>query len=166
MTLYLLIVAGLALLLLNMGAITLNVDRTLIRPTHGNTAPENAQQLPTMIASVDMTNPGPVAANTVQNNAAGNCQVLPAAAAAGAKGGAAAGGGYVGYNLKAPIRTGEPCRVVCGQIIDGFVGVMPGQAVYVDATSADAGANASGLSHAPNGSPIGVGLTATKIRFW
>jgi hypothetical protein len=145
-------------LVLALGVITLNPDRTRCRLTTDNNSPNNGQQLPTCIASAAMTNPGPVMPAATQNNPSGNCICQHASGAGG-------GTGYIGYNIRRGVAAGEPLGVFRGVVVDGFVGVVPGSAVYVDATTADAAADATGLSHTANGTPIGVGLTPTKIRF-
>lgn len=151
------IVLALFLVGLSLGVIAIP-DRTLIRLTTDNTDPNNGQQLPTMVAGVAQTNPGPVMPATTQDNAAGNCIVIQAVGAAG-------GLGYLGYNIK-PSAVGEPCGIYRGVVVDGFTGVVPQSPVYVDVTnSADAGATNSGLTHTANGRVIGVGITSTKIRF-
>lgn len=139
-------------------AITLNPDRTLHRLTTDNNPPNNGQQLPTALALAAMTNPGPVAVHTVQANAAGNVVVVPAAGAAG-------GLSYWGYNVRKGVAAGRPTACYKGVVVEGFLGAVPGSAVYVDATSAEAGADTSGLSHVVNGPRLGVAMTATRIRF-
>jgi hypothetical protein len=116
------------------------------------------------IAGVAMTNPGPVAVAAVQNASSGQVQVVPAAGDAGRA-------GYLGYNFDHDVPAGEGASVVRGVYIEGFAGVTPGGDIYIDATSADASGNASGLTHTlpTTGNvrtPIGVGLSATKIAIF
>lgn len=149
---------GIFLVVLGLGVITLNPDRTTLRLTTDNTPPNNGQQLQTSIANQALTNPGPMMVATTQNNAAGNVLVQPAAGSNGAN-------NYWGYNVRITTPNGEPCEIYKGVTVEGFLGCTPGSAVYVDATSAEAGGNASGLSHTANGTRIGVALSATRIRF-
>jgi hypothetical protein len=139
-------------------AITLNPDRSLHRLTTDNNPPNNGQELPTAIPLAAITNPGPMAVHTVQANPAGNVVVVPAATSAG-------GLGYWGYNVRKGVGLGRPCACYRGVVVEGFLGCTPGSPVYVDATSAEAAADASGLSHTVNGPRIGVAMTATRIRF-
>jgi hypothetical protein len=142
-----------------LGAITIP-DRTAIRLTTDNTPPNNGQQLPTVLASAAMVNPGPIRPHVTQNNPAGNCIGIPAVGAAGSN-------GCIGYNIKSNVAAGEPLQVHKGVVVDGFAGVTPGLPVYADATNSDAAADASGLSHTQIGTErrLGVGWTATRIRF-
>jgi hypothetical protein len=126
--------------------------------TTNDSDPNNGQRIPTSLASVDFTNPGPVAVDAVQDAPSGNVKVVQAAGAPGAA-------SYLGYNILPNVKRGNPCGVYKGVVVEGFVGCTPGGAVYVDATSADAGANASGLSHTPNGQRVGVAFSTTRIRF-
>lgn len=138
-------------------------DITKIRLTTGvGNLPDCGQILPG-VASVAITNPGPVAAAAAGLNSAGQPQLVQAAGDAGRK-------GYYGYNIKPNAGAGEPISPVRGAMVEGFAGAQAGDAVYVDATSADAGANASGLTHTlpvtgDVRTPIGVAVSATKIRF-
>lgn len=144
---------------LAMGAITLNPDRSLHRLTTDNNPPNNGQQLQTALALAAMTNPGPVSVHTTQNNPAGNVIVVPATSALQA---------YWGYNVRKGVPAGEPTACYRGVTVEGFLGCTPGADVYLDATSAEASADASGLSHtkgATNIARVGVALSATRIRF-
>lgn len=61
----------------------------------------------------------------------------------------------------------EPVGAVNGCIIDGYVGVVPGSNVWVDATALPSPLNGfSGLTHtdpADGTPPVGFGVTTTKI---
>jgi hypothetical protein len=136
-------------------------DRTQIRITTDFDKPNNGHALPAFISTVAITNPGPVAIDPVNGPDAktGQTNVIQAAGAAGA-------GGYVGYNPDTNIPAGGPCSPARSSIVDGFAGATQGSPVYVDATGADAGGTASGLSHTPNGQQIGVAITPTRIFFY
>ena len=152
-----LIVIGVGMLLaMALGAITLNADPTTRRLTTGDTAPENGHRMPVALASVDMTNPGPVIVDATQNAPSGNVKVIAAAGAVRDR--------YWGYAIEVA-KAGMPLGVYRHVIVEGFVGCTPGSPVYIDATSADAGGLASGLSHTANGTPVGVALSATRIFF-
>jgi hypothetical protein len=139
-------------------AITLNADRSLVRLTTDDNAPNNGQQLPSAVVLADITNPGPMIVHTTQDNAAGQCIIKPGVSASAAS--------YWGYNIKKGVKAGKPAACYKGVVVEGFLGATPGSAVYIDATSAEASADASGLTHVTNtAGRIGVAMTATRIRF-
>jgi hypothetical protein len=144
--------------------ILLNADRTKLRLTTDNTAPNNGQQLPSMLAAAAFTNPCPVMPNATQTNGAGTTLVKQCTGAGGQY-------GWLGFCHKPAVAAGDLVPVLRGVVIDGFTGCTPGLPVYVDQTAADAdlaGApHASGLTHTYTAQAlrIGVALTATKIRF-
>lgn len=115
-------------------------DRTLIRITTDFLTPMNGHSLPNMVANVAITNPGPIAIDPVNGTVNGQVQAIQAAGSAGAN-------GYVGYNIDPNIPAGGPVSPIRQAIVDGFAGVVAGNAVYIDATSADASGTASGLTH-------------------
>jgi hypothetical protein len=132
-------------------------DRTQIRITTKFTEPHNSRAVPA-VASVAMTNPGPVVVDTTAN-AAGQAKVKPATHALRL--------GYLGYNLKRSCPAGIATEVIRNGIVDGFAGCVIGSPVYIDTTSADATGTASGLTHTDPGTGmlVGVALTTTKISF-
>src|SRR5687768_9695996 len=127
-------------------------DRTQIRPTVDY---KHIQ----CVAGVALTNPGPVAVMAAGTSSSGNALVEQAAGDAGR-------GGYVGYNVMSDVPAGRaPSVIRGGVVVEGFTGVVPRSPVFIDATSADAGETASGLTHTAPGTgdvrtPIGVGMTA------
>lgn len=136
-------------------------DRKQIRITTRLAEPHNGQTLP-YVAEIAMTNPGPVVVGDTSPNAAGQGRVKPATHALKLR--------YVGYNLRANTPIGAPTEVIRNCIVDGFAGMTPGLPLFINTTTADAGATDSGLVHVDPGDPaagtggrvIGVALSATK----
>lgn len=142
-------------------------DITKIRPTTVNVEGDGGQGIPST-ATTAFASPGPAmvdAANTpTTSNGVGVRPVTSGDTSAG----------YLGFNLK-PTYANKAGTVLKGIIVDGFAGVTPGSDVFINP------AGAVGLSHTPVLLPttgsggsvnitsadrrIGVGFTATKIRF-
>lgn len=120
-------------------------DNTKIRITTDFLTPMNGHSMPAMIATLAITNPGPIAVDPSNGpTTAGQVQAIQAAGAAGA-------GGYVGYNPDANIPAGGPVSPIRHGIIEGFSGVVAGSPVYIDVTGADNSSTASGLTHTQQG---------------
>lgn len=130
---------------------------SLLRMTTGSNDPDNAQFIP-CVAGVDVP-VGPVVPSGAANSA-GQAKVKKATEGVADEGVA----NYLGYNLEAR-SAGQACSVVKGVIVDGFANVEVGKPVYI---TDDWATDTVGLVQtAPDGvtQRIGVGITATKIRF-
>jgi len=119
-------------------AITI-ADRKQIRLVTDFSKPQNGQALPALLATVAMTNPGPVMIDTSGVAANGQGRVKQAAGTPGLE-------GYIGFNPDWDVPAGGPVSPCRGVLVEGFAGVLPGKPVFVNATSADASGTASGLT--------------------